>query len=148
MFFESGIHSILLPANLDNIQEEAFAGCKNLATLSIPASVTSIGAQAFVNLSNIKDIIIPQDSKLESLGEEVFNTGSVLNSLFIPASATNISKNALKGLRTKELHVKWVTPPTLQGEAYSGCILYVPKGCVEKYQAADYWKNYKNIREE
>ncbi len=148
MFFESSIRSILLPTNLDNIQEEAFAGCKSLATMSIPASVTSIGAQAFVNSSNIKDIIIPQDSKLESLGEEVFNTGSILNGLFIPISATNISKNALKGLRAKELHVKWATPPTLQGEAYSSCTLYVPKGCAEKYQAADYWKNYKDIREE
>lgn len=148
MFFKSGIRSILLPANLDNIQEEAFASCKNLATMTIPASVTSIDAQAFVNSSNIKDIIIPQDSKLESLGEEAFNTGSVLNSLFIPASATNIYRNALKGLRAKELHVKWSTPPTLQGEAYSGCTLYVPKGFAEKYQAADYWKNYKDIREE
>lgn len=148
MFFESGIRSILLPCNLDNIQKEAFADCKLLANLSIPASVTSIGAQAFVNSSNIKEINIPQDSKLASIGEEAFNTGSVINSLLIPATVTYISKNALKGLQAKELHVKLATPPSLQGNVYSDCVLYVPKGSIEKYKTANYWNNYKDIKEE
>lgn len=40
------------------------------------------------------------------------------------------------------------TPPSLQGNVYSDCVLYVPKGSLEKYKAADYWKKYKDIREE
>lgn len=148
LFFGSKIGSILLPGNLDNIETEAFADCNKLSAISIPVSVTSIGERAFASSANIKEINIPQDSKLASIGEEAFNTGSVINSLLIPATVTNISKNALKGLQAKELHVKLATPPSLQGNVYSDCVLYVPKGSLEKYKAVDYWKNYKDIREE
>ncbi len=148
LFFGSNIGNILLPNNLDNIKAEAFANCNKLSAISIPASVTSIGERAFASSANIKEINIPQDSKLASIGEEAFNTGSVIGSLLIPASVTYLSKNALKGLQAKELHVKLATPPSLQGNVYSDCVLYVPKGSLEKYKAADYWKNYKDIREE
>ena len=41
-------------------------------------------------------------------------------------------------------------PPTAAGctnETYLHCPLYVPKGCVEKYQSADIWKNFWYILE-
>lgn len=148
LFFGSKIGSILLPGNLDNIKTEAFADCNKLSAISIPASVTSISERALAGSANIKEINIPQDSKLASIGEEAFNTGSVINSLLIPATATYISKNALKGLQARELHVKLATPPSLQGNVYPDCVLYVPKGSLDKYKSANYWKNYKDIKEE
>lgn len=147
-FFKTSLHSILLPSDLASIGEEAFAACTNIETITIPSTVTWIGARAFANSSSIKNIVIPKDSQLASLGAEAFNTGSVIESLFIPSSVSDLSPDALVGMQAKELHVTWTTPPTMNGTAYSDCTLYVPKGCADKYRAADYWKDYNNIVEE
>lgn len=147
-FFKTSLHSILLPSDLASIGEEAFAACTNLETITIPSTVTWIGARAFANSSSIKSIIIPKDSKLASLGAEAFNTGSVIESLFVPSSVSDLSPDAFVGMQAKELHIGLTTPPAMSGTVYSGCTLYVPKGCADKYRAADYWKDYKTILEE
>lgn len=131
-----------------SIGEEAFAACTNIEMITIPSTVTWIGARAFANSSSIKNIVIPKDSQLASLGAEAFNTGSVIESLFIPSSVSDLSPDALVGMQAKELHIGLTTPPTMNGTAYSDCTLYVPKGCADKYRAADYWKDYNNIVEE
>ena len=147
-FFKTRLHNISLPNDLATIGEEAFAACPNIETITIPSTVTRIRKRAFANSSSMKSIVIPQDSKLKSLGSEAFNTGSVIESLFIPSTVYDLSPDALVGLQAKELHISLTTPPTMTGSIYSGCTLYVPKGCADKYKAADYWKEYKNIVEE
>lgn len=147
-FFKSPLRSISLPKDLLTIGEESFAECPNLETIAIPSTVTRIEERAFAESSNIRSISIPQDSKLTYVGSEAFHTGDVIESLFIPSTATNMSSLALVGLQAKELHIGLTTPPTMSGTVYSGCTLYVPKGCVEKYRSADYWKDYKTIVEE
>ena len=36
---------------------------------------------------------------------------------------------------------------TFDPETVSVATLYVPQGCIEKYEAADYWRNFYNIKE-
>ena len=43
-----------------------------------------------------------------------------------------------------------VNPPTIETETFTNCTnatLYVPKGCKSAYQAAEYWSEFKNIKE-
>ncbi|MFC2758894.1 leucine-rich repeat domain-containing protein [Hallella multisaccharivorax] len=151
LFFNSHLSRILLPKGIKTINEEAFADCKNLKTVVLPASLEHIRSRAFASSPKIDEIVIPADSKLKAIYEEPFNTGGVLKSLFIPKSIKYMDADALKGLRVKELHIRLDTPPSLNQDGdidRSGSILYVPKGCKEKYMSATYWKSFGQIVEE
>lgn len=151
LFFNSHLSRILLPKGIKTINEEAFADCKNLKTVVLPASLERIRSRAFASSPKIDEIVIPTDSKLKAIYEEPFNTGGVLKSLFIPKSIKYMDVDALKGLRVKELHIRLDTPPSLNQDGdidRSGSILYVPKGCKEKYMSVTYWKSFGQIVEE
>ncbi len=149
MFFGSTCFEIVIPDNITSIEDEAFATSKNLASFTLPKTVRRIGARAFALCSNLKNIVIPKESSLFSIYDEAFNTDSELENLYLPATIGYLSKQALKGLQAKKLHVGWSTPPILTiGFVTKGCTLYVPKGSVEKYKAADIWKDCDAIIEE
>ena len=149
MFFGSTCSNIAIPSNTVYIGKEAFADCNQLTCFTIPQSIRYIGDRAFAVCRNLKDITVMHDSKLSSIGDEAFNTGTVLNSLYIPSTVHNISDRAFVGLHTKELHVEWMVPPVLkEGFITKGCILYVPKGCADKYKSERFWKDCNQILEE
>lgn len=150
MFFGCHLSCIVLPKGTERIYDEAFANCANLKMVSLPSSVKSIGAMAFALSPKIENILIPSDSKLNYIQDEAFNTGGTITSLFIPATA-DMTKNALKGLRVKELHIRLATPPTLNPDSevnHGGSVLYVPVGSKEKYASATYFKDFGKIVEE
>lgn len=150
MFFGCHLSCIALPKGTERIYNEAFANCANLKTVSLPSSVKSIGILAFASSPKIEEILIPSDSKLQYIYDEAFNTGGTMTSLFIPAT-TELSKDAFKGLRVKELHIRLSTPPTLNpdNEVDRGAsVLYVPVGSKEKYVSATYFKDFGRIVEE
>lgn len=150
MFYGCHLSYIDLPKGTDDIFLEAFANCANLRKVSLPTSIEYIGVNAFALSPKIEEILIPSDSKLRYIEKEAFNTGGTMTSLFIPAT-TELAKDAFKGLRVKELHIRLATPPTLNPDkevnraAYA---LYVPKGSKGKYMSAPYFKDFGKIVEE
>lgn len=56
--YRNSITTVMLPNELTNISPYAFAGCKNLKSISIPLMVNEIGAHAFEGTS-ISEIEIP-----------------------------------------------------------------------------------------
>lgn len=76
---------------------------------------------------------------------------SGLTSITIPNSVTFIGKSAFfscSGLTS--LIVEIVNPLKISSETFDGCYnatLYVAPGSKAKYEAADYWKNFKQIVE-
>lgn len=150
MFYGCHLSYIDLPKGTDDIFLEAFANCANLRKVSLPTSIEYIGVKAFALSPKIEEILIPSDSKLRYIENEAFNTGGTMTSLFIPAT-TELAKDAFKGLRVKELHIRLATPPTLNPDkevnraAYA---LYVPKGSKGKYMSAPYFKDFGKIVEE
>lgn len=150
MFFGCHLSCIALPKGTERIYNEAFANCANLKTVSLPSSVKNIGILAFASSPKIEEILIPSDAKLQYIYDEAFNTGGTMTSLFIPAT-TELSKDAFKGLRVKELHIRLSTPPTLNpdNEVDRGAsVLYVPVGSKGKYVSATYFKDFGRIVEE
>jgi hypothetical protein len=112
-------------AVIETATNQLYFGCNNTV---IPESVTELGENAFL--------------------------GSTLASMFIPASVQSILYDTFgESYNLKQVIVMSENPCTADPNSFTNSvlsmesILYVPKGCVEKYQNADVWKNFKEIKE-
>ena len=115
----------VIPSNIETICGGAFHFCSGLTSVSIPESVTSIGAYAFDGCS-MASVTIP--SSVASIGDCAFDGCSILTSVTVEnPMPVSISSNAFTN-RTN-------------------ATLYVPAGSKAAYEAADYWKEFKEIVE-
>lgn len=71
-----------LPANIVEIEAQAFLDCNNLKTIDLPESLTKIGSQAFENCSELDGVILP--ANLDKLGDESFANCKKLKKITIP----------------------------------------------------------------
>jgi hypothetical protein len=96
------------------------------ATTVIPNTVTAIGAEAFY-YSDIEDVTIPQS--VVSIGDKAFGSWKT---------------------PIQSVTVEWQTPIAINQSAFYGnynATLYVPTGCKAAYEAAQYWQDFKEIKE-
>ena len=120
------------------------SGCKNTV---IPASVTILGHQPFRGVT-LSDYVIP--NWITTIGEMAFWNAN-MTSVTIPSSVTYIGEYAFAyptSLTT--VTVESATPITIFENTFtdrSTIDLIVPAGSKATYQAADYWKEFKDIIE-
>lgn len=122
----SSLTSITIPNSVMNVGEKAFVGCSSLTSISIPNSVTSISEFAFLNCSGLTSISIP--NSVTSIGGFAFLNCNNLTSVTVERSV----------------------PVSISYGTFSNCAnatLYVPYGSKTKYEAANYWKQFKEIVE-
>ena len=144
----SGLTTITLPESVTSIGGSAFSGCSGLTTITLPESLTSIGRNTFSGCSGLTSITLPES--LTSIGESAFSRCSGLTSITIPELVTGIGDYAFANCNQLEsVTVHAVTPPEIGPNTFDnyGIPLYVPAGCKEAYQAAEYWRNFMNINE-
>ncbi|MCL2061595.1 MAG: leucine-rich repeat domain-containing protein [Firmicutes bacterium] len=121
-FFNTGISSVFISANVQSIGEGAFSSCAYLISLtiaqnsrletigegafllsgifdvSVPASVVSIGRQAFADCINLGSLTFQSGSLLKTIGNSAFrNSSSLAGAVQIPPSVTAIGNNAFFG---------------------------------------------------
>ena len=85
----------MIPESVKSIGNEAFWGCKGLASVVIPKGVTCIGWKAFAGCSSLTSVVIPKGVK--SINYRAFEGCSSLTSVVIPASVTSINDRAFDG---------------------------------------------------
>ena len=78
--------------SVTSIGDDAFYGCRNLASITIPKSVTTIGGRAFYGCTSLTSITIPEN--VTSIGYEAFSNCWGFTSITIPESVTSIGNNA------------------------------------------------------
>ncbi len=105
------------------ISENEFYGCTNLQKITIGDGVTTIGIRAFSGASSLKYFAF--GSQVAEIGEEAFSDCAAVI----------------------EITSKAATPPVCGSQALDDinkwdCKLYVPKGKLSAYQAADQWKDF------
>jgi hypothetical protein len=81
--------SIVLPENLQKIEEGVFYGCKNLTSIIIPEEITEIGRNAFQGCAALTSVTLP--STIKKLGEYSFNGCAALTTVTIPASVESVT---------------------------------------------------------
>ena len=145
----NSLSSITIPNSVTTIGNYAFSGCSSLTTITIPNSVTSIGSGAFWNCSNLSSAIL--SNNITSIDSYTFCNCISLASITIPKSVTSIGNWAFDGCQQlTSMTIYHETPPQIGNYIFSKrtyATLYVPAGCKAAYEAADYWKDFKEIIE-
>ena len=121
-----GCRNTNVPEDIRNIGLYAFDGCSGLTSTTIPNGVTAIGVCAYSGCSGLTSITIP--GSVTSIDTDAFSQCNNLNSVT----------------------VEWEKPITIDQYAFptrSKITLYVPKGSLAAYKAADVWKEFKEIVE-
>lgn len=130
------------------IGEGGFDNCKKIAgEISLPV-IESIGSSAFA-FTGITAVDLT-GAPIAAIGSYAFTRMNALQKITISANVTKIGANAfLYSGNLSEIHLLSTTPATLDADAlkisdssvYGGKI-YVPKGYVDTYKAADGWSTY------
>ena len=142
-------YSYSIPNGVTTIGDNAFFHCDGLTSIEIPNSVTTIGFQAFVDCRGLTSIEIP--NSVTSIGNDAFSCCNGLTSVYIPNSVTTIGRGAFQDCdNLTSVTIETKTPLTIYGGTFTSsadATLYVPAGSKAAYEAADYWKDFKEIIE-
>lgn len=128
-FYNTGYTSVIMPSSVTTIFGNAFKACTNLSAVSIPSSVTFIGTSAFYGCTS-------------------------LSTITIPSSVTTIERAAFMACTgLTSIKVSWTNPVQITSTVFgnvdkTNCILHVPAGTVDVYDAAICWTDFINIKED
>ena len=145
----SGLTSITIPEGVTSIGNSAFNGCSGLTSVTIPGNVTAIGDFAFDRCSSLSSITISEG--VTGIGDCAFQLGTSLTSVTIPSSVTSIGNYAFNECSNltsvTALNPTPVSIATSTFSNHANATLYVPSGSIAAYEAADYWKEFGEIKE-
>ncbi|MBP3564567.1 MAG: leucine-rich repeat protein [Alistipes sp.] len=124
----------------------AFNDCTALTTLTIPANTENINGGAFAGCTLLKSVTFETASRIKYIGNEAFY-GTSFTTIEIPASIEEIRANAFYSTKIESFYIKALTPPivsTATGRNICGnpSRVYVPRAVVEDYKTISGWKNY------
>ena len=113
-------------------------------------AVAQISNQAFYMQSAVTEVKVP--STVNIIGMQAFQESGI-TTITLPAKLISINNNAFRRCTAlKTMTALGLTPASVGSGAFatitSTCKLYVPKGCVAAYKAADGWKDFASIEED
>ena len=120
-------------------------GCK---TTIIPEGIIAIGAYAFYSCTGLTSVSLPRTLKF--IGQNAFEDCTGLTDITLPEQVSRIEWEAFNCSSLKEVTVLAAAPATIYSNTFSNRLnatLYVPAGSKAAYEAADYWKEFKEIIE-
>lgn len=133
----TGCKNTVIPNSVTMISSGAFAGCRGLSELTIPSSVNWIGEEAFRDCNDLKTVTVcGNDSEGIYIENGAFAGCSGLTAIYVYATEPAKLSTARAGGSS-----------VFEGVDKENCVLYVPKGSVEKYRAAEGWGEFSHIVE-
>ena len=141
------LSSLKFGDNITTIGDYAFKSCPFSGPIIIPDKVISIGSEAFSYCRGITSVKIGHSVK--TIGRSAFEGCVKLEAISIPNSVTSIASGAFK-CALKSVIIDQKEPLLMNGEDLtdrSNATLYVPEGSAIAYAKADYWKDFKEIKE-
>lgn len=116
-----------ISSTVKEIVSSAFKNCTGLTGVTLPSSLTKIGESAFASCTNLQAITIPNN--VNEIGHCAFWNCKNLKSVFVGSNPPNIDKTTFDLVNKQQ------------------CIIFVPQGCLNRYKASEYWKDFENIIE-
>ena len=98
-----GMTDITIPDGVTSIGDSAFDGCSALTEISIPGTVSSIGDSVFSGCSALTEISIPDT--VSSIGDSAFSRCSALTEISIPSTVSSIGSYAFSGCALREVEI-------------------------------------------
>ena len=163
-FWRCGLKTISLPSSLEYLASAAFAYCNDLKGIEIPA-FTKCGGYSFYGLigwlegfsyaicggcENLTSAVLAEGKK--EVDAAMFRDCINLTTVTLPSTITSITSNAFQECSNlSTVKAKMRTPPYIESEVFPNrfvATLIVPEGCKAAYEAEDYWKEFKEIKEE
>lgn len=155
-FYDCPLESVYLGRDLQNHQSEQyvsrylgfFYGKNNLSSLEIGDNVTSIKNYMFYNCVGLSSVSLP--NSVTSIGTYAFSGCKDLTTIAIPEKVTYIGSCAFYYSGLTSVTVDIESPLSIDAYTFTtraDATLYVPYGCKAAYEAADYWKEFKEIVE-
>ena len=133
-FAQGGMPSYSIPNGVTAIGNNAFVRCTALTSVTIPPSVTSIGNDAFDWCEALESVTIGEG--VTSIGESAFFSCESLKSV------TAYNPTPVNIVITDEWEEVYFA---FEYVNCANCTLYVPAESVEKYKAAEGWKEFGTI---
>lgn len=148
-----------IPSSIKLIEERAFQCNHYLTEISIPEGVYEIGLGAFLWSKKLRTVTIK--GPVKTIPWRAFEDCPELRVIDLPATITTFDGQSFSGCKKMErIIIRNPEPPELfprsadddpmwdfWGVDLAKCVVYVPKGSVDKYKNADGWKCFKNIKE-
>ena len=122
-----------------------------LTTVELPEGLTEIGANCFSEYSYLTDVVIPESILM--VGDYAFAYCDNLEEVSIGSHVGSIGKKAFNCPGIKTIVSKAAVPPVFSTKSTTASFadytakVYVPKGCLEAYEANEFWKNFTDIEE-
>ena len=134
----SSLTSITLPEGVVEIDESAFSGCKSLTSITIPKSLTRSHRYAFSGCEAISEVHILDVASWNSIR---FDYGGPETGV-VPTSNPLYYANRVFLMGDEE--------PSAEHENFGDVsvkTLFVPKGSKDAYEKAEFWQDFKEIKE-
>ena len=151
-FYNCNFKTFHFPASLTTIGQEAFEYAYGLTEINLPIKLRTIMDYAFRG-TKLRHVELPDS--LVTLQSYVFYDCDSLRSAYLGRSM-NYSYSSYFNYfyecdSLKLVRVYAGTPPPINGNYYinryyKNCVVEVPAGVDSLYRAADYWKDFKEIR--
>lgn len=107
--FGQFVNKVTIGEGIKVIGARAFTYAVNLDTVILPASLEKIGDNAFENLSKLTTVEIPNDGTLVSIGDYAFNNCHSLESILFPTTVNAIGKYAFGSTDGEAMNLNSVT---------------------------------------
>ena len=145
-FSGSGLDSIIIPSNVEEIGASAFSSCNDLKYVSFPPSVKRINDLAF-NDCSLDSVSLPG---LTYIGSNAFSSNPNLKELRVPSTLEAIGDRAFRGCHLEKVYAYTVLPISISQNTFdnfSNISLYVPTQSVDNYYLNTQWSQFKEIHE-
>lgn len=142
-----GIMDLFLPPAVKTLGSKVLTGCENLST-AILSKVETMGSDCFNGCTSLSWANLPET--LKSMGSGCFNNCANLERISLPWSEINMD-NCFNGCPSVScIEVLATEPYPFPKNSFldidrAACDLLVPEESVEKYMAAEGWKDFYRI---